>query len=76
MYWLVPGTISLIVFAFLLTKVQTNLAGRAYAIYGGIYIAASLLWLYVVEQNVPDRWDLIGAAICIIGALIILLMPR
>ncbi|MFN3951251.1 MAG: YnfA family protein [Thermaurantimonas sp.] len=75
-YWLIPGFVSLIVFAYLLTKVQTDFAGRAYAIYGGIYIAASLLWLYIVEHNTPDKWDIIGAGVCIAGALIILLIPR
>lgn len=75
-YWLVPGIISLILFAFLLTKVQTEFAGRAYAIYGGIYIVASLLWLYIVEHNTPDKWDIIGASFCIAGALIILFIPR
>lgn len=75
-HWLVPGVISLVIFAFLLTKVQTEFAGRAYAIYGGIYIAASLAWLYWAENQTPDRWDIVGAVVCIIGALIILLMPR
>lgn len=75
-YWLIPGIISLILFAFLLTKVQTEFAGRAYAIYGGIYIVASLLWLYIVEHNTPDKWDIIGASFCIAGALIILFIPR
>ncbi len=74
--WLIPGILSLLIFAFLLTKVQTEFAGRAYAIYGGIYIVSSLLWLLIVEQQMPDRWDIIGASICIIGALIILFMPR
>ena len=75
-YWLIPGILSLIIFAYLLTKVQTEFAGRAYAIYGGIYIVASLLWLYLVEHNTPDKWDIIGASVCIIGAMIILFMPR
>lgn len=75
-YWLIPGMVSLILFAFLLTKVQTEFAGRAYAIYGGIYIVASLLWLFIVEHNTPDKWDMIGASVCLAGALIILLMPR
>lgn len=74
--WLIPGILSLIVFAFLLTKVQTEFAGRAYAIYGGIYIISSLFWLYLVEYQTPDKWDIIGASVCIIGAMIILFMPR
>ena len=51
-------------------------AGRAYAAYGGIYIAASLGWLWLVEGVRPDRWDLAGAALCIAGASVILLAPR
>jgi small multidrug resistance family-3 protein len=74
--WLVPGTVSLIAFAWLLTMVQADAAGRAFAAYGGIYIAASLLWLWAVEGIRPDRFDLAGAAICLIGASVILLTPR
>jgi small multidrug resistance family-3 protein len=51
-------------------------AGRAYAAYGGVYIAASLLWLWAVEGVRPDRWDLTGAALCLLGAVTILLGPR
>ncbi len=75
-WWIIPGIASLIIFAFLLTKIDSNYAGRAYAAYGGIYICASLLWLYIIEQNVPDRWDYIGAVVCLLGAGIILFGPR
>lgn len=75
-WWLAPGSIALLIFAWLLTLVPTDAAGRAYAIYGGVYIAASLLWLWLVERQQPDRWDLVGAAVCIFGATIILLAPR
>ena len=44
-WWLLPGVFSLIAFAYLLTFVEAEAAGRAYATYGGIYIVASLLWL-------------------------------
>lgn len=74
--WLVPGILSLAVFAFLLTRIDSDFAGRAYAAYGGVYIATSLLWLWLVEQKAPDRWDLVGAAICLFGAAIILWGPR
>lgn len=74
--WLVPGLISLIAFAWLLALTPSDAAGRAYAAYGGIYIAASLLWLWLAEGVRPDRWDLAGAAICIAGASVILLVPR
>jgi len=74
--WLVPGVVSLILFAWLLTLVDTQAAGRAYATYGGIYIAASLFWLWLAEGVRPDRWDVLGAAICVAGASIILFARR
>ena len=61
--WLVPGAVSLILFAWLLTLADTNAAGRAYAAYGGIYIAASLGWLWLAEGVRPDRWDVAGASV-------------
>ncbi|KRR14929.1 hypothetical protein CQ12_32335 [Bradyrhizobium jicamae] len=76
MWWLLPGLFSLIVFAYLLTFVETEAAGRAYATYGGIYIVASLFWLWIIESVRPDRWDIAGASVCLIGAAIILWGPR
>jgi len=75
-WWLAPGMASLALFAWLLTLVAASAAGRAYAAYGGVYIAASLLWLWTVEGVRPDRWDLIGASCCIVGAAVILFAPR
>ncbi|BBF93839.1 YnfA family protein [Blastochloris tepida] len=74
--WLVPGLGSLILFATLLTQVDSAAAGRAYAAYGGVYIAASLAWLWAVEGVSPDRWDITGAAICLVGAAVIIAAPR
>ena len=74
--WLGPGGVSLVLFAFLLTRIDAVFAGRVYAAYGGVYIAASLMWIWIVEGGRPDRWDLAGAAICIVGAAVILLGPR
>jgi small multidrug resistance family-3 protein len=66
------GVASLIAFAVALTRVDSIFAGRAYAAYGGIYIAASLLWLWGAEGQRPSVTDLIGAGIAVIGALIII----
>ncbi|HWX48720.1 MAG TPA: YnfA family protein [Roseomonas sp.] len=75
--WLVlPGLASLVAFAALLTLVESSAAGRAFAAYGGVYIVASLGWLWAVEGLRPDRWDLLGGAVCLLGAAIILLAPR
>ena len=71
--WVVVlGIASLVGFALALTRVESAFAGRAYAAYGGIYIAASLAWLWVVERQVPSRADVLGAALAIVGALVII----
>lgn len=74
--WLIPGMAALAAFAWLLTLVESDAAGRAYAAYGGVYIVASLLWLWSVEGIRPDRWDVIGAAVCLLGAGVVLFGPR
>jgi len=74
--WIVPGLVSLALFAWLLTLSSAKHAGRAYAAYEGVYIAASLAWLWLVEGLRPDRWDVIGTIVALIGAAIILLGPR
>jgi small multidrug resistance family-3 protein len=74
--WLIPGLVSLATFAWLLTRIDAAFAGRAYAAYGGVYITASLVWLWAVEGKLPDRWDVIGAVVCLLGAAIILFGPR
>ena len=74
--WIIPGIASLCLFAYLLTLVDSPAAGRTYAAYGGIYIASSLAWLWLIEDMRPDRWDIVGACICLIGAAIIIAAPR
>ena len=66
------GIVSLIAFALTLTRVDSVFAGRAYAAYGGIYIAASLVWLWLAEGQRPSLTDAIGAGIAIAGALVII----
>lgn len=75
-WWLAPGVACLALFAWLLTLVDSPAAGRAYAAYGGVYICASLGWLWAVERIRPDRWDLVGAVVVLVGAALILLGPR
>jgi len=74
--WLLPGMASLAFFAWALTRVDADFAGRAYAAYGGVYIVASILWMWLAEGSPPDRWDLAGAAVCLLGAAIIVLAPH
>ena len=80
-WWIAPGMAALALFAYLLTLVEADhagraYAGRAYAAYGGVYIVSAIMWLWLVEGARPDRWDLIGAAVCLGGAAIILFGPR
>ena len=70
--WLVPGVVCLIVFAIALTRIDAVFAGRAFAAYGGVYIASSLVWMAVVERTAPRITDYVGAAICLLGAVVIL----
>jgi len=72
-WWLIPGMVSLAVFAWLLTLIDVSTAGRTFAAYGGIYIATSLAWLWFAEGAIPNGWDLTGAGLAIAGALVILI---
>ncbi|MDF3934251.1 YnfA family protein [Pseudomonas citronellolis] len=74
--WIIPGLFSLVCFALLLTRVEAQYAGRAYAAYGGIYVAASLFWLAFIEKSRPLWSDWLGAALCIAGASVVLLGPK
>jgi small multidrug resistance family-3 protein len=69
---LVPGLAALVGFAWLLTLVEVSHAGRAYAAYGGVYITASLVWLWLAEGTRPVVTDIVGAGVCLIGVAIII----
>lgn len=75
--WLLwPAAASLAAFAWLLTLHPQLPAGRTYAAYGGVYVAVALVWLRVVEHVVPDRWDVLGVALAIVGMAIIAFAPH
>lgn len=62
-------------FAWLLT-LHPSAAGRVYAAYGGVYVATAMPWLWWVDGVLPDRWDLAGAGLILLGALTIVLAQR
>ena len=70
--WLVPGAAALGAFAFLLALTPPDQAGRSYAVYAGVYLVASLLWLWAVEGQAPRLTDIAGAALALAGAAVIL----
>lgn len=72
---LLPAAASLALFVWLLT-LHPHAAGRTYAAYGGMYIAIAILWLWWADGIRPDRWDLIGAAVSVVGMAIIYYAPR
>lgn len=71
-FWLVPGLASFAMFAWILTRADSAIADRAYAAYGGVYLGGSMVWMWLVEGPRPDRWDIAGSALCLIGSAVIL----
>ena len=74
--WLLPGGCLLVAFAWMLAMTPASAAGRSFATYGGIYIAASVAWLWLAEGTRPDRWDVAGALVCLAGVALIMYAPR
>jgi small multidrug resistance family-3 protein len=68
------AALALGLFAWLLSMHPT--AGRAYAAYGGVYVAMAVAWGWLVESVEPDRWDIIGAGVALLGMAIIAFGPR
>jgi len=69
------GALALFIYALVQTA-QTFSFGRAFAAYGGVFIAAATLWGWWIDGHTPDRWDWVGTGVCLVGAAIILWMPR
>ena len=70
-----PAPAALALFAWLLTLHPTA-AGRVYAAYGGVYVAMAIIWLWLVDGIRPSQWDLLGAAVALLGMAIIMFAPR
>lgn len=72
---LIPAALSLALFAWLLSLHPTA-SGRVYAAYGGVYIFVAILWLWTVDGVKPTMWDLVGAAVALMGMAIIMFAPK
>lgn len=74
--WIGGGVIALALYGFVATLQPDANFGRILAAYGGIFVAGSLAWGMIVDRFRPDRWDIIGAAICLVGVAVIMYAPR
>jgi small multidrug resistance family-3 protein len=76
LWWIAAGVIALGAYGFVATLQPDASFGRILAAYGGIFVAGSLAWAMVVDRYRPDRWDVIGAAVCLAGVAVIMYAPR
>ncbi len=74
--WIGAGVIALGAYGFVATLQPDAHFGRILAAYGGVFVAGSLLWGVALDGFRPDRWDIIGALICLVGVVVIMYAPR
>jgi len=74
--WVGLGVVALGLYGFVATLQADPHFGRILAAYGGVFVAGSLAWGAVVDGFRPDRYDIVGAAICLAGVAVIMYAPR
>jgi small multidrug resistance family-3 protein len=74
--WIGAGVVALGVYGFVATLQPDAHFGRILAAYGGVFVVGSLLWGVVLDGFRPDRFDLIGAGLCLVGVVVIMYAPR
>ncbi|OUE23832.1 hypothetical protein BFL36_07230 [Clavibacter michiganensis] len=75
-WWAGLGVMALGAYGFIASLQADASFGRILAAYGGVFVAGSLLWGAIVDGYRPDRWDVAGAAICLVGVAVIMFAPR
>ncbi|GAA2754116.1 YnfA family protein [Amnibacterium kyonggiense] len=75
-WWAGLGVMALAAYGFVATLQPDASFGRVLAAYGGVFVAGSLAWGVVVDKFSPDRWDIIGALVCLLGVAIIMFGPH
>lgn len=76
LWWVAGGILALGAYGFVATFQPDTHFGRVLAAYGGVFVAASLVWGMIVDGFRPDRWDVTGAVICLVGVAVIMYAPR
>ena len=74
--WIGAGVVALGVYGFVATLQPDANFGRILAAYGGVFVVGSLLWGMALDGFRPDRWDVTGALICLVGVAVIMYAPR
>ena len=75
-WWAGLGVMALGAYGFVATLQPDPNFGRILAAYGGVFVAGSLAWGMLVDGFRPDRWDLLGSAVCLVGVALIMFVPR
>ncbi|MEW1959584.1 YnfA family protein [Kineococcus sp. NPDC059986] len=74
--WMGAGVVALGLYGFVAALQPDASFGRVLAAYGGVFVVGSLVWAAVVDGYRPDRWDVAGALVCVVGAGLIVFAPR
>lgn len=74
--WIAAGVVALGAYSFVATFQPDPNFGRILAAYGGVFVAGSLAWGMIVDKFHPDRWDYLGATLCLVGVAVIMYAPR
>jgi len=74
--WVLGGVVALGAYGFVATLQPDAAFGRVLAAYGGVFVVGSLLWAVVADGFRPDRWDVLGASVCLVGVVLIMYAPR
>ena len=74
--WVGAGVLALGLYGVVATLQPDANFGRILAAYGGVFVAGSLLWAMALDGFRPDRWDVAGALICLVGVAVIMYAPR
>ncbi len=74
--WVGGGVLALGAYGFVATLQPSAEFGRVLAAYGGVFVAGSLLWAMALDGFRPDRFDVLGAATCLVGVAVVMYVPR
>jgi small multidrug resistance family-3 protein len=74
--WIIAGLVALGLYGFVATLQPVPHFGRILAAYGGVFVVGSLVWGMILDGFRPDRFDVIGAVVCLVGVAVIMYGPR